>query len=238
MKRSASPSWEPLLVAYLSGGCDFTTLYSAARKPLVRIAARLAPIMPEDLREDVVQEFFIRLIENPPKYDPRQCSARILTYGLLRNAVRHVRATFALPGQKTRMPDSGNGQSNENLTIELTAQRTTSVKEISPEEIDQAPSPRWTADNNQAFVQAHELLAQMPQEVGTAAWMVYGLEFSIVEAAKMMGTSRFTVARSLKEARQLVGMELLVHEEQQARHRQSTAGDLVLESGSPLEIAS
>jgi RNA polymerase sigma factor (sigma-70 family) len=210
MNCSASPSWEPLLVAYVSGGSDFTTLYNAARKPLMRIVARLAPFLPVDLREDVVQQLFVRLIENPPKYDPGQCSARTLTYGLLRNAVRHVRAGFALPGEKTRRRDNRNEQSSASLFSELTAQRTTPVNDITSEEIELAPSPHWTADSTRARVQAHELLSQMPQEVGRAAWLVYAREYSITDTAIIMNKSRFAIARSLKEARQAATVELLV----------------------------
>jgi RNA polymerase sigma factor (sigma-70 family) len=204
MKGSASSRWELFLVAYLSGGCDFTTLYSAAWKPLVRIVARLAPLMPEDLREDVVQEAFTRLIQNPPKYTPGQYSARTLTYGLLRNAIKHVRSTFTPPGQKTRVPDSGTEQSPP----ELTAQRRTVEDLVTPEDLDQAPSPRWTASTVEAFAQSHELLDRMPDDVGTATWLVYGLESPIVDAAKTLGISRFAVARSLILAQRMARLEI------------------------------
>jgi DNA-directed RNA polymerase specialized sigma24 family protein len=194
----SSPSWESLLVAYLSGDCDFTTLYNKAKKPLLRVVARLAPFMPEDLREDVVQQTFMRLIENPPKHDPSRCSPRTLLFGLLRNAVRQVRAMFAPPGQTTRI-HSEDDLMVENSSGELTAQRITPANEITPDLIEDAPSSRWTPDNTHALVRAGELLAKLPKEAGTAAWLVYALEYSITDTAAMMDKSRFAVARALRQ---------------------------------------
>jgi DNA-directed RNA polymerase specialized sigma24 family protein len=107
MDSSVSPRWETPLVAYLSGTGDLTELYCAAKQPLKRIVARLAPSMPEDLREDAVQQLFVRLLENPPNYDPDRCSMPRLIYGLLRNSVKQVRAMFAPPGQRTRISKRG-----------------------------------------------------------------------------------------------------------------------------------
>lgn len=201
MKSSiACPSWVPLLVAYISGDGDFTKLYDAARKPLLRIVARIVPFLPDDLRDDVVQQVFIRLIENPPKYDPRQCSPRTLMYGLLRNAVRQVQATFAPSGQRTRIRKGNIEQGSQSPDVCITSEDQTADYESALQHYEKAPSSRWTAESMQASAQTSELLGRMPRDAGSATWLVYGLEYSITEAARMMNISRFAVARSLNQA--------------------------------------
>jgi DNA-directed RNA polymerase specialized sigma24 family protein len=73
--------------------------------------------------------------------------------------------------------------------------------ENATQEIDEIPSSRWIAENVQTSARAEELLAQLPQDVAAAAWLVFGLEFSIIEAGRIMKKSRFSVARSLNRAR-------------------------------------
>src|SRR5258708_36794735 len=103
MTCSTSPTWDSLVVNYLSGTGDLTELYRAAKRPMERMVARIAPYLPEDIREEAVDEVFVRLMENPPKFTPGEFSARTLVFNLLRNAVRQVRALYAPPGEKTRL---------------------------------------------------------------------------------------------------------------------------------------
>jgi RNA polymerase sigma factor (sigma-70 family) len=198
-----SPSWVPFLVAYLAGAGDIDRLYGAARKPLLRVVARLAPLLPEDLRDDVVQQVFIRLIETPPKYDPGQCSASTLMYGLLRNAIRQVQATFAPPGQKTRATRSEDEPQSSSLNGNQLAERLTVEDEVISQPVGLAPSPRWTAAQTHAIAESRELLGRLPHDLGSVTWLVHGLGYSISDAARIIGKSRFSVARSLKQVQGL-----------------------------------
>jgi len=207
MTCSVSPSWDTSLVAYLSGNADITEVYRLAKRPLERIVARLAPFMGEDLREDAVQNLFVRLIENPPAYDPSGCSARALTFGLLRNAIRQVRAAFAVPGQKTRIPADSLVELHPITVDDFVAEFPIGEGDSLLHDVEQAPSLRWTSDNTQAFVQARELLAHMPPDAGTAVWLVHGLQYSITEAATILNRSRFAIARSLKHGMSVAQIE-------------------------------
>jgi DNA-directed RNA polymerase specialized sigma24 family protein len=199
MSCSISPSWETLLIAYLSGAGDLAGIYQTAKGPLTRIVARLAPWFSHEDQEDAVQQVFLRLLENPPKYEAGKCSVRTLTYGLIRNAIRQVRAMFASPGERTRF-ESAEQQ-------EITAANYQKIPYPEPEQIqepEELESNRWTATDIHSSAEAHEVLSQMPADVAAAAWLVHGREHSIVEAAVMMKKSRFAVARLLGRTRRAV----------------------------------
>jgi DNA-directed RNA polymerase specialized sigma24 family protein len=199
MDSSVSPTWDAVATNYLKGEVDLSVLYKAAKKPLERIVARLAPSMPADLREDAVQQIFLRLIENPPKHDADRCSSRTLMYGLGRNAVKQVRAMSAPPGRKTRLSWNENAQDCQVPSTDVTPGL--AIVEDAAQEIEGIPSPRWTAKNVETSARTRELLGQFPQDVAAAVWLVFGLEFSIIEAGRILRKSRFAVARSLHQAR-------------------------------------
>jgi RNA polymerase sigma factor (sigma-70 family) len=201
MNDSVCPTWDALVVGYLARDVDLSTLYKAAKRPLARIAARLAPSMPKDLHEDAVQQLFVRLIENPPQYDPAQCSPRTLMFGLIRNAVRQVQSMFVPPGRKTRIDKSEFDQEMRGPSADLTAEYPTAEDGRTPRrELEQTTSRRWTAKAIEARAEAGELLARMTDDGGTAIWLVYGLQYSVTEAASIMNKSRFAVARSVKKS--------------------------------------
>jgi DNA-directed RNA polymerase specialized sigma24 family protein len=198
MTSSASPAWEILAVAYLTGHGDLAPLYEAAQRPFKRMVGRLSPSLPPDLQEDAVQQVFVRLLENAPAYDPARCSVRTLFYGLLRNAVKQVRAMNIPPGRKTRIE---NEQESRVPPAEMIPRYAIVETENTLQEIDEIPTPRWTPENIQTLARSSELLTQLPAEVAAAAWLVHGLEHSIVEAAGLLKKSRFAVARCLRQAR-------------------------------------
>jgi DNA-directed RNA polymerase specialized sigma24 family protein len=204
MDSSAAVPWENLLLAYLAGNSDLTPLYNATHKPLQQLVARIAPLIPEDVREEVVHQLFMRLIENPPKFDPCRCRPSTFTYGLVRNAARQVRAMYAPPGRKTRTgPEVAPAEKNQTArSIEVDQQPIADGRSV-PEDLDEIPTRRWSPESICAFAQVSELLSQLPQDVAAAAWMVFGLEYSIIEAARIIRKSRFAIARSLRNAKRM-----------------------------------
>jgi DNA-directed RNA polymerase specialized sigma24 family protein len=216
MLNSACGSWETHLESYLLGDPDsFAPLYKAAKAPLLRYLSRRAPFMPGDIREEVYDQIFVRLLENPPSYDRANCSLRSLMYGLARNALKQVRATYVAAGQKTRI----SGDESEFATQYFNATSddlTSGVEESDDSVLEQAPSHRWTSNQRLAAVEANELFSRMPHDQARAAWLVLGLELSNVDAAGLIGVSRFAVARLIGRARSAVALDsddLLKHSE-------------------------
>jgi DNA-directed RNA polymerase specialized sigma24 family protein len=199
MDASTVPLWEPLLIAYLSGNGDFTELYNAAKRPLERMVRRVAPLLPEDLHEDIVQQVFLRLIENPPADGAAGCGMRALIFGMLRNATRQVRAMFAPPGQKTRVENLHAEDDGDASSVSAAGNRS-STSGVDLSEIEEAVGTRWTAEQTTASVLARELLWIMPRHAADAAWLVFAQEFSLVDAAKALNKSRFAVSRALDVA--------------------------------------
>jgi DNA-directed RNA polymerase specialized sigma24 family protein len=201
MPCSVSPTWDSLVVAYLSGSGDFTALYEAAKRPMERMVARIAPHLPEDIREEAVDEVFVRLLQNPPKYRPGKCSVKTLVFGLLRNAVRHVLALYAAPGQKTRFsPEKTSaGESIEavkDAEIELESDSQELDETSTVLAVKEIASTRWTASGIEAYAEASELLSGLPVSVATAAWMVHIEGETLNDTANAMGMSRFAVWRA------------------------------------------
>jgi DNA-directed RNA polymerase specialized sigma24 family protein len=200
-----SVPWEVLLVGYLSGSSDFDPLYSAAYKPFLRIVARIARFMPDDIREEAVGQAFLRLLAKPPKYDQLKCKPRSFAYGLLQNAVRQVQAMYTPPGRKTRGESELAADKSEQTANAIEADNQTIAEDRrAPGDLEQVPTTRWSPSTIQALAEASHVLGQMPRDVAVTAWLVYGLEFSITEAARKLSKSRFAVARSLTQARNQV----------------------------------
>jgi hypothetical protein len=142
---------------------------------------RVAPLLPEDLHEDIVQQVFLRLIENPPADGAAGCGMRALIFGMLRNATRQVRAMFAPPGQKTRVENLHAEDDGDASSVSAAGNRS-STSGVDLSEIEEAVGTRWTAEQTTASVLARELLWIMPRHAADAAWLVFAQEFSLVVA--------------------------------------------------------
>lgn len=197
MATSASPEWERLLVAYLSGNADFTDFYNSAKRPLERIVRRVAPWLPKDLHEDVVQQLFVRLWANPPQYDRAKCSGRILAFGLLRNALKQVRSMFAVPGTRTRPQQHEFSQISEAPAVDAEQEELTEPVSNAEKALHIAESSYGTASTIEATVITAEFLQAANWEVAAGALLVYGSDYSVTEAANRVGTSRFALRRGI-----------------------------------------
>jgi DNA-directed RNA polymerase specialized sigma24 family protein len=197
MPDSVCRSWEPHLESYLLGDSNsLGPLYKSAKRSLLRFLSRRAPFMPEDVREEVFDQIFVRLIENPPAYDPAKGSLRSLMFGLARNALKQVRATYVAAGQKTRL--SRNENEFATKAAEPRLKKVASCDEYLVNPVEEIPSLRWTDTQICAMAESHELLASLPPDRASALWLVRGVEYSATEAGKIMGKTRFAVARLLQ----------------------------------------
>jgi DNA-directed RNA polymerase specialized sigma24 family protein len=98
-------NFDSTLPGFLSGDPIATEQFvEAARRYLQKIANKLAPGLPIDIREEIVSQTFLNLLGAPgKKFDPRRGSAKAFLKGLLLNAVRQVRAAYCPPGHPTRI---------------------------------------------------------------------------------------------------------------------------------------
>lgn len=197
MADSVCRSWEPHLESYLLGDSNsLDPLYKLAKKSLLRFLSRRAPFMPEDVLEEVFDHIFVRLIENPPAYDRAKCSPRSLMFGLARNALKQVQATYVAAGQKTRL--SRNENEFATKAAEPRLKEVASCDEYPVNPVEEIPSLRWTDTQIRAMAESHELLASLPPDQASALWLVRGVEYSAIEAGKIMRKTRFAVARLLQ----------------------------------------
>lgn len=197
MPDAVCHSWEAHLESYLLGDFDsLTPLYKSAKDAFLRFVRRRAPFMPDDVREEVFDQIFVRLLDHPPAYDLAKCSLRSLMYGLARNALKQVRAMYAPPGQKTRI----SVEESEFATIaaKVRPEELAGDDEQAADPTEEIPSHRWTAAHAHAMVEASELLSSLPEDQASALWLVHGLEYSNIEAGVTLRKSRFAIGRLLR----------------------------------------
>jgi RNA polymerase sigma factor (sigma-70 family) len=206
MNTTPAPSWEPFLVAHLCGDKSaLTNCFSTVKTHIARYVRYRAPYLPEDLREDVAQQVFVRLIQNPPAFDPGSDNVSSLLYGLVRNAITQVKAMFAPLGQRTRMRASVQTKDEDTARTAIPEQELNAFADVDemPADIEQVKSHRWTSEQTESTVIADNLLSKLPERAASALWLVHADSMTVSDAARELGLSRFQVARDLKLAHTL-----------------------------------
>jgi hypothetical protein len=117
-------------------------------------------------------------------------------YSLARNALKQVKAMYAAPGQKTRI----SGEENEfaSKAVERQLKEVVGCDEYPVNPVEEIPSLHWTDTQIRAMTESHELLSFLRPDQAAALWLVRGLEYSAIEAGKIMGKSRFAIGRLLQ----------------------------------------
>lgn len=107
---SCSPeaTHEQLLFAALRGDqCAWENLVNRLDRYLATAVRRRAPDLPEDLRQDVIQEVWAEAATRPDgDFDPSKRSAQHYIAGFLGIGLDRVRATNRAPGERSRRRDA------------------------------------------------------------------------------------------------------------------------------------
>jgi hypothetical protein len=93
------------LPGFLSGDpIAIDIFFPLAQRYLLKLANKLAPELPVDIREEIVSQTYVNLLgQSGKRFDPTRGQAKAFLRGLLLNAVRQVRANYCPPGRQTRL---------------------------------------------------------------------------------------------------------------------------------------
>jgi DNA-directed RNA polymerase specialized sigma24 family protein len=183
-----------LLQAFLAGDpVARNTLPRVAERYLTVIVRRLDPLLPEDLRGEVVNQALLNLLRQGPRsYRPASGSAGTFLGLLVRNALRQVRAMYAPPGQRKRVrPPKGGSAKQKSGPVMITAQP--------PEELvgPQEPAAPDDIAALEIRLDVDALLQRAPADVAEGLRRVYLEDQPMQDAAEALGVSRFVLSRKL-----------------------------------------
>ncbi|WP_430912157.1 hypothetical protein [Methylobacterium sp. sgz302541] len=106
MRPTQSPNLDrhDLLIDFLAGSKRAHGPFFKAFMPVMLCQARkIAPDLPADLWQDIIQGAFLILVQtNSSKYDPTKGSPEAFVGLAVWDAMRRVRSEYAAPGQMTR----------------------------------------------------------------------------------------------------------------------------------------
>jgi len=154
---------------------------------LSNLSRRIAPQLPTDLHQEVVQQTCLNLLGNSRmKFNPKRGSAKMFLVLAVRNALRQVRADYCPPGQPTR-------RSNRNS--EATEQP--SHRCISIEELDEEVGSDASELEIIARCDADSLLKLAPEEVVIALERIHYWGDTITEVADDLKVSRYKLSRQI-----------------------------------------
>ncbi|MCI0755739.1 hypothetical protein [Teichococcus vastitatis] len=186
----------------MAGGCrtEATKAFKAVNNRIKGAAARLAPALPEDLREDVAQQFWLIVVQRSITFDDMgKCTFATVLKSLTIDAIRTVIAGNAPAGVKRRDRSPAKDRKKTKPLSEVTAAPTQEVAPDVQVELAKAEGV-GTADVVEKRILVQEILMQETPEVVRACWAI-AEGAPISTAAESAGLSRFQMARKLKHLR-------------------------------------
>lgn len=169
-------------------------LFVAARDYVMEGAHKLAPDLPVDIREEVLPETLILLMEGKGSaYNRLRGTPKAFLGLLVPDAVRRVRANYTPAGMTTRRRG----------TPKILPMITAAPKNPPPStyemaiEIAEDLSVSGIIDQIDAGIDAPRILAMAPPAVARALKMIYYDDMLIGDVALALDVSRFTLHRQL-----------------------------------------
>jgi len=176
------------LAAYLRGDADARVRFPVeAHRILTDLAAHHGCFLPVDVREEVVNEAHLIMLERRSGFDPARGSAPVFLRFVVRDAVKRVAATYCPPGWRTRRSDvDAEAQRTAVLSLERHTEMGTVFCDTSAER-----TVERQCDLRTVFDRA-------PAGLGYALRRIYFLDESPAAVAKSLGVSRFTLLRRMQ----------------------------------------
>lgn len=182
-----SPSY---LARFLAGEPRaYATFPGLVHNELMGMAKALAPDLPPDLHGEVVNETWRLLLEHRTPLNIAIGSVRAYFRMEMRNAIKVVRAANAAVGRPKR-----NREPQVQTMVEVTARPSESEALV---DVELTPDSAVAAQM-EAAVQVRQVLGRAPPHVARALRLVHVEGRTLTEAAEIIGTSRFTLARQLE----------------------------------------
>lgn len=186
---------EVLLVFALRG--DMTTwprLVRRLNRYLVTAVRRRAVALPEDLRQDVLQEVWAAVFARPDgDFDPSAGSARDYVVGFLGLAFDRVRAAYRAPGERSRRRDAmRSGSRVQQPHLELV-----SLNELAENEQPADPRCRVELRKVEARIDIRRAQALASPVVARAIDVMWEEDLGYEAAAAAVGVNRLTLRRQL-----------------------------------------
>jgi len=183
MNRLITISDDELLRLIMAGDEDaFTVLYQRQQGRIYRFALLMSGSTA--IAEDVTQEVFMALIDQPQLYDAARGSLATYMYGIARNQVLRRRA-------------------RERAYISLDAQ-TEDDRAIQPEQLLAPDDPLDTFARNELIVAVRKAVLGLPARYREVIVLCDFQEVSYAEAALILGCAEGTICSRLNRARGLM----------------------------------
>lgn len=179
-------------------------LYERFHPWLLRRVGRYAPdLVVRNLREDVVQQLWLRLLSKPPSsFNPAQCTVLCYLNFLLRTAAREVRAMSAAPGQRTRQYKNEDGQAIAQPAIVSLDEPIFFDGDVKTLLIDTIPDVgdqmEHICSRDEAEWYLRHAQRTAPEPVPVLLRLVYEQELPITHAASLLGIDRFVLRRHMR----------------------------------------
>jgi DNA-directed RNA polymerase specialized sigma24 family protein len=159
------------------------------------LAARVGNGLPKDVRPELVDEVYKFLLSgNAPAFDPTRGTAKAYLWQAMRNAAKTVRASYAPPGQPTRLRNTVQGRPEGDVGVrEQLDTETADDVVLSREGRDLEAAVRTM----NAYVDTRSALARASPNVRAALELIHGHGRGVREAAEALGMSRFQLRRAL-----------------------------------------
>jgi hypothetical protein len=150
--------------------------------------------MPDDLREEVLQESFAQLLRcDPHRYDPALGSPKAFFGMLVQDAIRAVLAAYTPPGQPTR--DRGKPAA---VTVTQPGRQMIAVKpEVAVAEDAEDPGALDAYAAIEAQIDASKILTVAPAVTAKALDLIFFQDVPKQAAAAQLGLDRFDLYRQL-----------------------------------------
>lgn len=192
------------LAAFSGQSRNHERLGRQARRYARAISTRRAGDLPEDLHEEVFTEAFAQLWDMPGRLTGEQTPVELFRKAVLA-AIRAVRASYALPGQRTRPRKSDPptriaaedvGRIPDAATIEASSIGHGTERVI---DLDRLPSREASraAEHYEHRREVRSILIHAPAPVATALHRIYLADEPVGEVARSLAISRFALNRRI-----------------------------------------
>lgn len=181
-----------------------------AERYSLRLSFAKAPDLPEDLHDEICLQAFVELMQLGADALQRH-SGRILFRHAVLAAIRSVRASYAAPGERTRIPKSERPDQARSFKVAAedvgripdadTIERATVTQgAFSLIDFDRLPDRQqdFSLQRVEDGIEADGLLRPAPPEVARALRMIHLDDVTLSAAATRIGISRFVLAPRIK----------------------------------------
>ncbi len=176
---------EHLLTRFIADPHHERRFLDVAQPHLLRFAGRFAANLPQDLRQDVVNETLVSILELAPgAFDSTRGSATTFLQLLVRHAARKVRAGHCPPGQRTRSRWDARGTAEAPLDDILADQPTATMK--------RAPIDLLTQ------LAARQVMRRAPAVVRRVLYSIHFEGRTLRETARRAGVDHGSLGRQVR----------------------------------------